>query len=127
MPLVIPPNFISHASAQGARSTALHALQWVLGLLLSALPFLVWAGAPLWILVTAMSAIVVVLLVFLVTYVYLLFRNPDALRSENFTLSKLAMDKGLLGDTTSGFYDPQRTPSGSSNALTLPTDQGRPE
>lgn len=116
--------FSSHASAKGARSTALHSLQWALGLLLAAIPPTVWSGAPAWLFAALIVAVVLVLLVFLGAYIYLLTRNPDALRSEEFSLSKMAMEKGLVGDTTFGFVDPSVMIANKRGALPISSDQG---
>jgi hypothetical protein len=40
---------------------------------------------------------------FLVAYFILLFVDRDALRSERFTLSKLAIEKSVTGDSLRGF------------------------
>lgn len=48
--------------------------------------------------------LILVLLLFLSSYVYFMRTNPDALRSEQFSLSKLAIEKGLIGDTLSGLH-----------------------
>jgi hypothetical protein len=42
-------------------------------------------------------------LAFLVAYFILLFVDRDALRSERFTLSKLAIEKSVTGDSLRGF------------------------
>lgn len=31
-----------------------------------------------------------------------MFHNPDALRSESYSLSKMAIERGLVGDSISG-------------------------
>jgi hypothetical protein len=71
-----------------------------------------------------LGAVGVVLVVFLAAYVFLLIKNPDALRSEEFSLSKMALEKGLIGDTTSGFVDPRSFPLAGNRALTVSTNQG---
>src|SRR5688572_24932875 len=109
--------FFSQASAKGARSTALHALQWALGMLLASVTACLWVGAPIWLLVTVLGGAGLVLLVFLGAYVFLLLRNPDALRSENFSLSKMAIEKGLVGDSTYGLGDPDRVTGKALKAL----------
>ena len=48
----------------------------------------------------------VVLTVTLGAYIYLLIADRDALRSETFSLSKLAIEKGLVGDNISGLIQP---------------------
>jgi len=40
---------------------------------------------------------------YLVAYFVLLFVDRDALRSERFTLSKLAIEKSVTGDSLKGF------------------------
>jgi hypothetical protein len=107
-------SFLSEATAKGARSTALHSLQWMLGILLSALPIVIWAGAPDWLLVGISGAAALILVLFIFAYVYFLLKQPDALRSEQFSLSKMAIEKGLVGDNVSGLiqYEPQHTAQG---------------
>ena len=120
-------SFFSQASARGARSTALHALQWAIGLLLSAMALLVFGRAPEWLLVGIAIAICAVLTVFLAAFVYLLFHNPDALRSEHFSLSKMAIEKGLVGDNIAGLVDPMTVENVTSRRLTIATnDEGQP-
>ncbi|MCH9006243.1 MAG: hypothetical protein IH838_13270 [Proteobacteria bacterium] len=98
-------SFFSEASARGARSTALHALQWVIGMLLVSLPMLAASRAPSWLLISVAAALGGILVTFVTAYVYFLFTNPDALRSESFTLSKMAIERGLVGDSLSGLRD----------------------
>ena len=98
--------FIRGATAKGARSSALHALQWVLGLLLAAVLASIVAGAEKWVLISIGAAIGLVLFTFLGAYIFLLRTDRDALRSENYAISKMAIDRGLIGDDLSGFIDP---------------------
>jgi hypothetical protein len=121
---MIMRSFLSQSSAKGARSTALHSLQWALGLLLASLPTLAWAKAQDWLFVLIIGMIVFVLLVFLGAYIYLLLRNPDALRSEEFSLSKMAMEKGLVGDNISGLYDSRVSRSNVDATVHIGSDQG---
>ena len=85
--------FFEEASAKGARSTALHSLQWGMGMLLAGIPVALWADAPTWILVTLVVLLCTVVATYLLAYVYLLFKEPDALRSEQFTTQKMALDR----------------------------------
>ena len=97
-------HFLSHSGDQsrGARSTALHCLQWALGLLLTAMVGLVGFKAPVWILVSVGCGGAAVLLVFLGAFLYLLFTDVDALRSEEFSLTKLRIERGMVGDDLTG-------------------------
>ena len=98
-------SFFSEASAKGARSTALHALQWGMAMLLISISIMAMADAPSWILIAISSAFGLVLVTFIGAYIFLLIKNPDALRSERFTLSKMAIERGLIGDSLSGLRE----------------------
>ncbi len=97
--------FFSEASAKGARSTALHALQWVIAMLLTSIPVTSITGAPSWLLIGLSIALGVILVTFVCAYIYFLIKSPDALRSESYTLSKMAIERGLVGDNLSGLRD----------------------
>jgi hypothetical protein len=99
----------------------------VIGLLLSALASLVLGEAPSWLLISVGLALAVVLVVFLGAYLYLLLRNPDALRSEHFSLSKMAIEKGLVGDNVQGLTDPMTINSASTRQLAITAnDEAKP-
>ena len=74
-------------------------LALVIAALLSSIPL----NAPDWVLILLGVSSVVVLVLEVVVYVYLLFNDPDALRSERFTIEKMRIERGLMGDTVSGF------------------------
>jgi hypothetical protein len=38
-------------------------------------------------------------------FLFLLFRDRDALRSERFAIAKMSIEKGVYGDTLSGFVE----------------------
>ena len=111
-------SFFSEASAKGARSTALHALQWGMAMLLISISIMAMAGAPFWILIAISSAFGLVLVTFIGAYIFLLIKNPDALRSERFTLSKMAIERGLIGDSQSGLTEEEVVEDTISEALT---------
>lgn len=110
-------SFLSEATAKGARSTALHSLQWMLGILLSALPMIIWAKGPSWLLIGIGCSALVVLTLFVFAYTYLLLNQPDALRSEQFSLSKLAIEKGLIGDNVAGLIQISESRQAGSKSL----------
>lgn len=97
-------SLLQQATAQGSRSTALNPLAWALGIILSA--FLVAAritGVPTWVLLLLGSSSALFILSFMIAYFVLLFSDRDALRSERFTLSKMAIEKSVVGDSSRGF------------------------
>lgn len=67
--------------------------------------------------------VVVAFVAELLAYGYFLFTgNTDALRSERFTIKKMQIERGLLGDSLSGFVEVSRPDR--SKALP-PSDQPR--
>jgi len=94
---------------------------WALATVLSTLVGSIWAHAPMWVvgLISAFAGIV--LTVYLFGYIYFMFKNPDALRSERFTLSKMAIEKSIVGDTLQGFSQVEEGQSGRS--LAAPTQR----
>jgi hypothetical protein len=118
-----PQSFVSGSIAKGARSTALHSLQWTLGILLTALSSLILAKAPVWLTAGVGGSAGCVLIVLLGSHVYLLLRMPDGLRSESFTLSKMAIEKGLVGDNVSGMHDPRTVNSEPIGLVAIDSNQ----
>ena len=117
-------SFFSEAGAKGARSTALHALQWGMGMLLCAIPISVMAKASDWLLVVLVVAFGLVLITFISSYIFLLRNNPDALRSESYTLSKMAMERGLIGDSGTGLMEVTESGGHTTKPKPLISDQG---
>lgn len=98
-------HFFEGSSAKGARSTALHSLQWGLGLLLTGIPVAVYVDSPTWLIVVLSALLVILFTTYIGSYLYLLFKDRDALRSEHFTLSKMAIERGLMGDSMTGLIE----------------------
>jgi hypothetical protein len=71
------------------------------------------ARAPYWIPMGLFISFLFVFGLFLYSYLHFMHKNPDVLRSENFHLSKMAIEHGLLGDSIHGLSDKE-----------LGTDQG---
>ena len=96
---------LTRSAASGSRSTALAPLHWMLVLVFIAFLGSFWTGTPGW--VTVLFGVVSVGVVLLGggAYVYLLLNDRDALRSERFTIEKMKIEKGILGDTASGFRE----------------------
>lgn len=97
--------FLSQASSSGARSTALQPLGWLTGILTSGLVVAAYWGAPEWALISLCGLLGVTVIIYLVSYVFYAIKNPDALRSEKYTLSKMAIEKNLIGDDKSGLIE----------------------
>ncbi len=54
--------------------------------------------------------------VFIWAYIYFSCKGPDYLRSEKYSLSKLAIEKGMIGDNITGSFT--QTLTGNTKALT---------
>lgn len=99
-------SFLQQASAQGSRSTALNPLGWALTIALSALLVAVVEHAQAYITGILATFAGIILLTYLAAYIYFMIKDPDALRSEKFTLSKLAIERSITGDNIAGFFEP---------------------
>jgi len=108
-------SLLHQSSAQGTRSTVLAPMIWALSLLLVGLLVGQQVKLPPWCLTLLGVAIAVLLLNFLAMNWYFAIKDPDALRSERFILTKLAMrQKNFKGDNLIGFVralsDNEETP-----------------
>jgi hypothetical protein len=96
-------SLLQQASAQGSRSTVLNPLGWALAISLSGVLGSVYAHCPPWVTTLFCVFASIVLVFYLASYVYFALTNSDALRSERFTLSKMAIEKNIIGDSLQGF------------------------
>lgn len=88
-----------------SRTDVLETLVWPFGLSLAATAgagVSVGFGAPTWLPFVPGSMSVLFGVLYALGFAYFALRNPDELRSESFTLRKMAIEKGLLGDSTVG-------------------------
>ena len=72
---------------------------------------LVLAEVPAWFVILMAVFLTLSVLTYLGTYLYCLFNNPDALRSETYTIRKMAIERGLIGDDVSGIFEVGDGPS----------------
>jgi hypothetical protein len=114
------PAFLERAFAQRLRSTALQPLQWVLAPLIAATIAGPLVGAPVWLEIFFAGFTGLGVIFFGGCYVFFMRKNPDALRSERYTLSKMQIERGLLGDSAIGLIDPDELAS----APALPAEKG---
>lgn len=87
-----------------ARGSALAPLQWLGGILGTSLIGAIEARAPWIVQLSLLIALLLVVVVFLVVYCSFAIRNPDALRSERYALSRMAMERGMIGDDRAGLH-----------------------
>lgn len=113
---------LSSASVAGSRNTALAPLHMVSALVLGAFLTGLWLMAPSSYLVFLATFCALALSIELGSYVYLLLYDRDALRSERFTLEKIRLEKGLIGDSMSGVRE-ITTEQDAAELSTAPGDE----
>jgi glucan phosphoethanolaminetransferase (alkaline phosphatase superfamily) len=98
--------FLEQATAQGTKSTILRPLQWMVLVLALALLGALKYQSPTWLLVALFVSLLLLVIALLVAYFYCLFsgKQPliDALRTEHYSIQKLAIEKGYVGDSLTG-------------------------
>jgi hypothetical protein len=85
-----------------SRTSALNPLQWALVILPLGAAVLKLSGAPDWLVAGLGVAALLVVVLFGIAYLYFMLNNVDALRSEAYSLHKIALEKGLVGDSLHG-------------------------
>jgi len=104
-PLKLIQALLQQAIAEGSRSTALKPLAWLLAMLLPSTLFSAWQKSSSWLTVFLAAVSVVVFAVYIGAFLYLLVHDRDALRSETYSLRKMALQHGAAGDSLSGILD----------------------
>src|SRR5437879_1495225 len=95
--------FLKQATEQGSRSTILRPLGYLLSMCVAATLGAVYVKAVPWLvlLFAVFSGLAAIL--YLGTYVYCLLTNRETLlRSETYSIQKLAIEKGFYGDSSAG-------------------------
>lgn len=98
---------LNHASVRGSRSTVMNPLAWLLSILFAGLVACLGLSPPGWIILILGVAVGVVIVIFIIMYIVFAIQSPDALRSEKFYLTKLAIEKSIKGDSIIGLIDPE--------------------
>jgi|SRR5580700_1689692 hypothetical protein len=106
-------------SATLSRTDVLRALIWPIGILMIATLGLVYAKAPEWLLIIFAAMLVGSMFLYCASYVFCLINDRDALRSERYSLNKLAIEHGIYGDSVIGMKAVQDQPQ----ALPAPSGQ----
>jgi hypothetical protein len=102
---------------QGAKSNVLNSLAWMAASLIFAILGSSLVHSPDWIVTMFAYAFGGDVVLFLIAFVYFGLTDKDALRSERFGIQKMAIERGMIGDSTSGLFlpeDPQQSVQPSS-------------
>lgn len=98
----------SNVEGMNARSNVIVSLLWLFFLTLgSTVTYAIWGDKEI-LLYFFIGALSVELLSIIVAYFIFVFKDPDCLRSETYTLSKLAIEKGQVGDNQTGLLEPNK-------------------
>ncbi len=99
----------NNVEGMNAKSNVLVILLWVFFLtLLSAIICNMWGNNEI-LLYFLIGFLCVEVLSIIFAYGFFAFKNPDYLRSETYTLSKLAIEKGQIGDDHLGLMTVEQT------------------
>lgn len=93
---------LQHNTAKGYKANVLNPLIWLIGTMTLMFLGALKLSAPTWILITGVILFVLIFGLFAFAYCYCLIKNPDALRSEKYSIQKIALEKGYIGDSIKG-------------------------
>jgi hypothetical protein len=117
--------FLQQASAKGTKATVLKPLGWIIAILIAATIGSASLSSSKWILTMFAIFVGITILLYLFTYLFCLFTDKDSLRSETYSIQKLAIQKGLIGDNMSGIISGEATsPSGLLDQKTPKAKEG---
>lgn len=91
--------------AGGSRTDVLRALVWPNAMLLIALVWASTKGAPATVQFLLAALLVGFMVLYGVSYVAFGKKDPNLLRSEKFNIEKLAIERGVYGDSAKGIID----------------------
>tara|TARA_B100000959_G_scaffold244599_1_gene268640 strand:- start:3204 stop:3590 length:387 start_codon:yes stop_codon:yes gene_type:complete len=104
--------FLEQASAKGSKSTILKPLAWMMTICISATLTSAHFSLYVWIVYLFAGFSCITMALYLIAYLYCLVKDRDALRSETYSIQKMAIEKGFVGDDISGVLPIERAPSG---------------
>lgn len=112
------------SDASGSKSTILKPLSWFLSLIIGGLILLVKINAPNWIIILFSIITCIAILLFFFAFVYCLFKDRDALRSEKYSIQKMAIEKGIVGDNIVGIINNESPTIIGNNDLSNQSEGG---
>src|SRR5882672_4193880 len=81
-----------------SRSDVLKPLAWLIGILATAIVTALFARPPEWLLVALTVMLIVSIALYGGAFVFCLLNDRDSLRSEKYSLHKMAIEHGIYGD-----------------------------
>ena len=92
-----------------SRSDVLKPIAWLVGLLVTLTLGLAFGRVPHWLLMVSASLLGVSVALYVGAYLFCLLMDRDALRSEKYSLQKMAIEHGIYGDSRIGIIEPDTT------------------
>ncbi|WP_460095891.1 hypothetical protein [Pseudomonas sp. S3_C01] len=119
--------FLEQATAKGARSTVLKPLYMMMAVCIAGVFASFHFAFPVWISYIFAFFIVLTMSLYLFSYVYCLYKQPDALRSETYSIQKLAIQRGFVGDDKTGLVPVERSVTGNiiDQSITLDSEAAK--
>jgi hypothetical protein len=121
---------LHQALVSGSKSTVLNPLGWLVGLTLVGSISAQSLRSPPWFADTLGVLCILSIISYMVSYFYFAKTDKDALRSEKYSIQKLAIQKGFVGDDQTGYIpidltdeESQRRPSLSDQSKGLEDDR----
>ena len=93
---------LQQALQRNAKSTVLKSLGWLVAILLSGTVASSHYGNDKWLVVLFAILAGISILVYIAAFVFFAIKNPDLLRSEKYSIQKMAIEHGFIGDDMSG-------------------------
>jgi uncharacterized membrane protein (DUF2068 family) len=116
--------FLEQATAKGSRSTVLKPLYVMMAVCISGVFASFHFSFPPWSSYFFAFFTFVTMSIYLVSFVYCLAKHPDALRSETYSIQKLAIQKGFVGDNITGVVPIERSVGGNLIDKSTVVDSG---
>ena len=113
---------LQKSALRTSRSTVMTPLGWLLAIEFAGLAGALKYHAPEWVTVVIVVLLGLCTVTYVAVYVYFGLKSPDALRSERFSLSKMAIERSARGDNVAGLLDP----SSDYEEKLLPATTGSP-
>jgi len=107
-----------------SRSDVLKPLAWLIGILGTMLALSLAAKGPDWLVLCEIVLLSAIVSLYGGAYIFCLVYDRDALRSEKYSLHKMAIEHGYYGDNRTGLQEPPADTQMKQVFLTHPTDAG---
>lgn len=116
---------MQQALASGSRSTVLKPLGWLIALTLAGSIAAFGLASTGWFANVLGALCVMSIVLYILAYIYFALTDKDALRSEKYSIQKMAIQKGFIGDDQTGYIPISNEPA--AGPLPLIDDSKRAE